>query len=308
MTRTDLQLSAGAAGRPGSGPGRSRRGLPGVALAVLLAVAGCGQAPQDLRPEAEPAPVTYPGVEFPLDPFRLSDDQVKTINLARAMLIRDCLRQFGFEHPLPAEVVGNPFQTIDDRYGLVDEGHARQWGYRGKPPPSDAVPYEFTAPTSAHALLFEEQRSPNGDVLERGCVGAADTRLRTGSPAVYTDIVRQLDRDAWHKSRTDGRVEWRIMQWRECVGRTGRNYADPHEAVRQWNSADAAHGTPTPDEVAAAVADVQCKKSVDLTGVWAAVDIEYQQAAVEENITQLRALREAQLGDVENANRLVRGG
>lgn len=298
-----VRRRARAWGVRASGPSR-RAAL--VVLALAVVAGGCGAREQHWDAAAGPAPVDHETVVFPLDAYRMSDDEAATIVLARATLIQQCLNRFGIDHPVSPDEHGLPYRGIDDRYGLVDREHAREWGYRTAQSPVVITPYEFSVPSSASAVLFEDARTPDGAIVDGGCVGAAGQRLdgAAGPLTVDASLVSDLDRDALQKSMADPRVQARIAQWRDCLD---GNHDDPHAAVRDWNSRNGAHGQPTSDEIDSAVEDVECKESVGLTGVWAAVDIEHQRAVVADNLDGLTALREWQEKQLAEAGRILAG-
>jgi len=276
---------------------------------MMFVVGGCGKEPTDVAPvEIDKAILAapYDTITYPLDEYELTDDEFRTINHARAILVRRCLLRFGFDVPLPSEILGRPQTLIEDRHGLVDEKHAQEWGYRQKPPTSRAVPYEMAAPPEAAAVLYKDG-STDPSVPEGGCMGEAGQALKEGVAQEPQDVSRELQKEAWAKSAEDPRVKEKFPPWRACIKKTGYSFATPHDAVRHWNTENGAHGKPTPKEVTAALADVRCKHEVGLPSLWAAVEVAYQRALIEERSQQLEELKRWQEIWIRNATKIVAG-
>jgi hypothetical protein len=282
-----------------------------IACTIILipALAGCSALEEEaplIAIDDSLLAVPYDNITFPLDEYEMTDDEWRTANHARSILIRDCLLKYGFDVPLPSEVFVKPETLINDRHGLTSEAHAREWGYRQRPPKSRAVPYEMGAPAEAGPVLTGDGATDKS-VPEGGCMGEAGRVLSEGF-TITTDFSQDLRTEALAKATEDRRVKEKTNDWRACVKKaTGQEYATPHDAVRSWNTDTGAHGKPDAKEVEAAMKDVTCTKQTGLAQMWAAVEIAYQNQAIEKNSQQLTELRKYQENWVRNASKVVRG-
>ena len=70
------------------------------------------------------------------------------------------------------------------------------------------------------------------------------------------------------------------------MAHSGLTYKSPAQAAdHNWPS------TPTPAEIAAAVADVRCKTATNFVNTWLTVEAAYQQALISLNLTSLSRLQ-----------------
>lgn len=292
-------------------------GLP--IIMIMAALAGCGTDKSDVAVDVTPVP--YPNVTFPLEPYRITDEEMRTINTARAVVMQRCLKRFGIDVSMPAQIVGLPYTLIDDRYGLTDAEHAQEWGYRGKEPPR-IYEFEGYVPREYAGLMYgRDQETVNGeikssvlttykgqDVPKGGCYGESLQALSGSAPILQgDDLPKTLDRESWKRSGQDPRVQELIGAWSTCLKNAGYRYKDPHDAVKYWNRYGA-HGRPDKDEVRAALEDVRCNREVGLVGVWADIDIEIQRELVETNAEKLKIYRQELDTYIKNATKIVSGG
>jgi hypothetical protein len=283
------------------------RALVGALLVATISSCGQSEAAEEVDIDQSIVNSAYESIGYPLDEYRMTDEQMRTVNHARAVLIRNCLLRFGFDYPLPAEHIGAPHKLIDDRHGLVSEQHAREWGYHQKPPPNSAVYYELALPDEVTPVLHG-RGTADRTVPDNGCLGEAGRTLEAGVAGEPQDIVHSLGKEAWVRSGKDPRVTELIQKWRACVRKTGYSYETPHDAVRHWNTNEGAHGKPSQEEISAALADVRCKREVGLPSLWAAVEVAYQRRLIDENSQQLKEQKLWQEAWLRNAARVVTGG
>jgi len=126
-----------------------------------------------------------------------------------------------------------------------------------------------------------------GAPQHEGCLQAADTELYGklgGNP--NPDPVPGIAIQSAQWTQSDPRILAVERAWSACMARSGLTYKSPAQAQeRNWPS------TPTPAEIAAAVADVRCKTQTNLVNTWLTVEAAYQQALISQNLTALSQLQ-----------------
>lgn len=73
-----------------------------------------------------------------------------------------------------------------------------------------------------------------------------------------------------------------------------------------WDPNDQAWPEPvTDEEIAVAIADVECKQETNVLGVWMAVEAAYQVSAIRQHENELDALRIELSAEVANATQVL---
>ncbi|MCJ1679298.1 hypothetical protein MTF65_18515 [Streptomyces sp. APSN-46.1] len=303
--------------------------LPTVLAAALLAGcagagAGGGGGPAGAgEPELGPVAVdpATASIALPMDAY--TDTEAEAVRMGRVQegLVSRCMARYGFTYEgTPAAPPGGAAGEDRHRYlfGLADPAYAAAHGYdkgaggerRAKPP---APPLS----DSAYAVMHGEQRGagPGGRVpdarTEEEAAGT-DSGIEAGGRKVpaggcgreayrklYAPTKDSVDllfafglaSEAHDRSKRDSRVVEVLAKWSACMDKTGyTGIKSPYDVVEKLGLADDKGGTKA---VAAATADVACKREVNLVGVWAAVEKAYQERLVEEHAETL-ALYERQ--------------
>jgi hypothetical protein len=97
-------------------------------------------------------------------------------------------------------------------------------------------------------------------------------------------------------------VKLAVRAWAACMAGHGYPYSEPiTAALHGWPK------TPTRTEIATAVADVTCKRQVDLVNTWLAVEAAYQQVLVNQNLTQLSQVQASYGRVLQRAQELLAG-
>jgi hypothetical protein len=215
---------------------------------------------------------------------------------ARVALIRRCMARFGIVYdvtPVPADQYG-PVSLTDRRYGITDLALARAFGYGLGP----RDPSLFVRPDpprlgadGANVLTGQGRSIVAGLVVpEGGCIGEADRRL-TSSAIAAADLARgnRLQIESFAESRADSRVRAALDSWSACMAEDGYHYADPLAAA-----ADPAFtGPPDQHQLDVAIADIGCRATANVTGIWFAVESAYQQRAIEVDHAAFARTRDA---------------
>ncbi|SFD34646.1 hypothetical protein [Streptomyces aidingensis] len=311
-------------------PPRPSAAVVTVTASALLAVsaagllAGCSTRPDPAPEQSAPvsrAPGAHSlgaGLSFPMDRYRISDADQRTLELARNVLITECMSRHGLDYTPPAPAGPSGLPPYAHLYGVDDPGHAAVHGYRH---PADLEPdayprieqdlsaqerlalygdpehTEQTAPAEithdpegrepGHAHEGPEPRPahPSGQSQPSepatGCWGEA--RLAINEPGedwIDPTFIHQLEDEAGHAADEDPRVAGLRREWAGCMARNGYPEArGPLTAVEDLGLTDIM------DEraIAAARQDVACKTETGLVARWAAVDAEYQAELIAEH-------------------------
>lgn len=316
--------SPGSAGKPGgagarrlppAGPANVSRGRGGAVSFVIVGSGGPagaiialppgGPAGGRGRPHISLPPIppadSAQTVALPLDSYEnVSVQEQEALAAAGDLLTERCMAVAGFSYPVAAQPGGGVanVQFIEDGgYGVASLAQAETYGYKqpsqGSPgEPLGALPaflreQQKHGPAWTSALLgFVPGARADGPQRE-GCLQAADTELYGkigGNPD--PDPVPGIAISSAQWTQSDPRILAVERAWSDCMARSGLGYKSPTQAQdRNWPS------TPTPAEIAAAVADVRCKTQTDLVNTWLTVEAAYQQALISQNLTALAQLQ-----------------
>lgn len=308
----------------------ARAVVAGAGAGVLaLSLASCTSGTSsDAEPEIDQIPVVQDAGELtlPLDAYNFTSDSQRVFEDAKATLVRDCLRRFGVEVSM-SDIREDDLPEYgwqrERRYGLFDMAAAQSRGYHRQGMPSE--PQTFSSldeieeyrraqgrwfPSEAEQFLLDGHgrsefegrdlpRDANGEPLpDEGCRGEAEQVLYDG----LSRPARPIDAAAQSKQRAfgDSRVEEAKAAWSDCMADRGYDYSSIWEpSNRDWPD------PVTDEEIATAVADVECKRETNLVGIWYAVDAAHQRAFIENNAERLAEL-ETWLETVhENATRVL---
>lgn len=295
--------------------GRPRRGWALCLLALAL-LAGCSSRPDRAgggggEPPL-PAMLTITDtatLSLPLDPFRLGTRTLPLSARASDVLVNRCLARFGFAPLPPTPVVPTTAGPSARRYGVTDLALARVRGYHG---PAAAPVAERRRPElspAAQAVLSGTgQASYSGQqVPQGGCLGEAERRLRTGAPTVPNmSLGEDLSAETYGRSAEDSRVRGAFTAWSGCMKALGYDYVSPVTAID--DPAFVATEAPTDRERAVAVADIGCKRKVNLIAIWATVETAYQRGALDRNAEALDTLRKSFRVQEKNAAAILARG
>lgn len=282
-------------------PGRRKPArLPSAAAALLVAcvLAGCsagaGQSGKHLEnPAAQslriPTAVEAARMEVPLARYTVGLADGRAINAAESRLVAQCAARYGLTlAPERRDGGAEPGTSVERRYGITDRKLAAVSGYGmgDKPAKRSAEPHTKIPEYLRTAIL--SGRGPatvNGrKVPDQGCSGEArETLAKRAAPSRDQNLALSLMDESFYVSQRDPRVRKVISGWSACMQRSGYDYNDPLDAA-----GDTRFGTgKTRLERDVALADIDCKEAVNLTGIWFAVESEYQQGQLAENRAQL---------------------
>ncbi|MFG2170397.1 hypothetical protein ACGFMO_03255 [Streptomyces niveus] len=278
-----------------------------VVCAMLLA--GCGASEDDggnPRSEeealavpdrltvADPAVVAASDIPvFPIEKYLPKVGEDARITAASGELIRECMAGFGFRYEPP--VLGQ--ETLDSgenganrarRYGVssassaaVNGFHLPKDGAGGPPPPPEVPPMS----EAENKVFIGDQDPTNGvgpgdkvagkEIPPGGCSGEAQRRLKIEPRQRMAEKINNV---SFARSQENAQVKKALQEWSACMERAGHTYKTPLDALDRLTGE-----TPSPAELSAAKADVKCKDSVNLVGVWFAVESEIQETLIARN-------------------------
>jgi hypothetical protein len=265
-------------------------------VGVTMVTAAAAAPPAEPRVDSIPTITDWRDISLPLDAYAQNFAERQTVLRAEYALTKSCVEQFGFEFAAlawdksPADVP-NAGQPVHYRlYGLLDEDHAKQMGYHsyGENLASEAAYADMKLPDDYYNVVvakfgggvFNGKTIPDG-----GCLGAA---RREVEGATDLSMPGQLAFDAWTASKSDSRVVAAFARWSTCMARSGYRYNTPMAANNdpKWSGEKA-----SAEEIAVAVADVDCKKTTNLAGIRMAVDAAYQREAISQHSADLNAIK-----------------
>ncbi|MFJ8012674.1 hypothetical protein [Streptomyces sp. NPDC096339] len=288
----------------------ARPALAVSAAALTLLLAGCSQPGGD--PGEEPAIGAVPALlqsrdlAFPMDAYLPDDRQQGVLAEAQDVLVDQCMQRYGFRYRLRREDDSAAAHDYSRRYGLSDPAEAARLGYEQprtaraqRPPQPELGPNEqlvlygldvdpsLQVPTSQE----EAEKSDVATTVVGGQKVPAGGCLRESNLKLFTptkDTVGSLDSEglrmeAYARSRKDGRVVKAFKSWSECMGGHGFTVDNPMD--RPPGIDDSNIGSP--QAIAQAARDVDCKRETNLVGIWYTVELAYQNRVIEKNAEKL---------------------
>ncbi|MBQ1072177.1 hypothetical protein KBX06_03205 [Micromonospora sp. C31] len=277
--------------------------IAALLAASAISATACGN-PVTAEAEGEPPVVDIPSdvdlqtYVLPLDAYIFSLKDHRILDRARAIITTACLERFGYRVAVPQ--IPEPLQSKNaERYGIVDIGKAKRFGYHPDPLLISNRPVEPELPAGAYAVMHGEVSTSTGtQVPEGGCLGEARRQIKSVEQDRMAPAYA-LAGESSRKARNDSRVTAALGQWAACMAQRGYQYTDPLKANddNRWQEKPSA----TTDEIQVAVADVECKRATNLVGVWISVESAYQERAVEKNSESLRELKTIMDRELRNA-------
>lgn len=213
-------------------------------------------------------------LELPLDAYLLTTPDLETLARGRDAIVQRCLAAMGAP-PAPAPRGGVNIGTNERRYGLADAELARAHGYHV---PDADRPVEDYPPAVLPLVRGEVATYDGKPVPEGGCAGEARRELHDTELQPALSPVQQLDTESYVSSQKDPAVKEAAAKWSACMKESGHRYPDPMAAINDKEFGGAAPGE---HEKEVALADVLCKRKVNLIGVWSGAETAYQRSLIE---------------------------
>ncbi|MFC0864658.1 hypothetical protein ACFHYQ_20410 [Sphaerimonospora cavernae] len=309
------------------------RHFPAVAIGVLVAgVLTAGVATVFSSGSAEtggpPVPVPTSAEDFvlPMDAYNVSAAQHVEIARARADLVEDCMRAFGYDLRIQVPDVASYSQN-----GLVDwlgDLQVDRYGYAG--PPGRTRQSAADDDRGIFAVTDDEFRVMVGKTARvggkkvpvGGCDGAVEGILNAGASGLdgqetpgKTDVYRlgDLQSGAAESAYRDPGLHRAGAAWAECMRKAGYAYSQPEEATAdpRWAiTAKNDHDPPpqgTPVEIRTAVDDHRCRLETNYYGKRQAIYAAHQQKAIDANPRLLAGFHDLMTTRLRNARQVNSG-
>ncbi|CAM5574846.1 Lipoprotein OS=Streptomyces fumanus OX=67302 GN=GCM10018772_57910 PE=4 SV=1 [Streptomyces fumanus] len=229
------------------------------------------------------------------------------------------MKEYGIDLALPRAGANPPPSdndaNIERRYGLTDLVGAEKYGYELPPEllvhtkqsmrelsdvevevlTGHTKPAPVKAPKAGQAVAAPGQRTEparaevNGKKVKAGgCVGWSKARL--GAPEADPVLVAELAGESLTRSMKDEKVVDAIAAWSSCMAGQGHaGLADPYKAMDQGVTQDQ---RPTPESIALAVDDVDCKEKTNLVKIWFGVESAIQDRQIADDKDRLTGIKE----------------
>ncbi|MET9499720.1 hypothetical protein [Streptomyces sp. NPDC006552] len=254
---------------------------------------------------------------MPIHQALFSNDEIAELNSASIVLARECMRDFGVSLPEPPERTQiGPVNRMERRYGLADEKMAREHGYHlGSRDPRTAKKEKWglsrdqrlilTGTSSSNGKQAPKVTEFNGrEIPSGGCWKVGERRLTPkGMTFGESSKIRELDRKGFMESEKDPQVQAAFSTWASCMTSKGYSYPNPYapaaDSKFQGNIENKA-------EIKVAVADVNCKKRVNLVGVWYGVERSKQQSLIKMNSAEVQAAKKQKESQLADARRVIK--
>lgn len=293
-----------------------------VLAAVLLAsCSGSGGGDDDGPPPLGDVPKIAKSSEIPglpMDGYTLTKEQFITFMSAQRIAARTCMARFGFDYKALDSTIdpakAPPLQPEKVSYfGLIDTERAAQYGYQSPDvPPGQNKREGGGAPASEAEQAVYTGKSANqkvggATVPEGGCARESGSAVQAGAVGDVNILTTGNERiDAHERALTDDRMKKVIEQWSACMKTSGYDYASPDDAVndKKWQYT----GARNQDELATAKADVACKHSTNVVGMWWALTAAYEKRYVEKSAEHLANVKKTMDVVLRNSAQIIAKG
>lgn len=243
--------------------------------------------------------------------YMQNSSQRETIGNALGRLTHDCMARFGFSYA-PPSAAGNPAGPYDDtnmgrRYGVTDRDQAAKLGFglgddSYSPPRGPKMTAAEIAVFSGHTELRPgAPKAPptyNGIAIPKD--GCRRESLDKVGGMLDTSLPGRLDSESLDISQADSKVQGALQAWSKCMFAKGYSVDHPYNMNKLDVASSGAQG-PSTAEITAALADVDCKKQVNLVGIWFETESEVQRQLIEKNQLPLTEVRDRISASVKSA-------
>jgi hypothetical protein len=285
---------------------------------------------KDNWPEKVPTHGLTKNLTLPLEAYMASYEDQVTVEQAANDLQSSCMKEYGIDLTLPRAGANPPPSdndaNIERRYGLTDRAGAEKYGYELAPALREHTRQTMRELSGAEVEVLTGHTKPepvkaakvgeafvgpgrgtepartefNGKKVKAGgCIGWSKAQL--GAPAADPVLVAELAGESLTRSMKDEKVVAAIDAWSSCMAGKGHaRLADPYRAMDQGVTQDQ---QPTPESIALAVDDVDCKQKTDLVKIWFGVESAIQDRQIADNQDRLTGIKEQHGKEVAVARR-----
>ncbi|GLP67582.1 hypothetical protein TUSST3_42040 [Streptomyces sp. TUS-ST3] len=273
-------------------------------------------------PEATPTAGLAKGLSLPLEAYMETYQDTVALDDAERHLETQCLADYGLHVTFPPAGQTPPPSADDSnmprRYGITDRALAEKYGYglpdglqhqEGTRMPEltkdqtevltgrTSIRHSPTDPAPGKAPSTYQGKAIHQD----GCAGWAADQL--GTRDMDFSLVSQLDGESLTQSQQTPAVQKAIAAWSTCMKGDGYTVDTPYHADQIVPHTD---GGPSKEEIAVAVADIDCKKSTDLVKIWFTEDSRIQEQQIKDHQSALDALRTRRTQAVGSAQKALK--
>lgn len=233
------------------------------------------------------------GQRLPVEEYLLQPAQSAKIQAARRALVARCVQGKGIDFAFDTKSGdGSDGTTQSEQRYVTPPEVAAKHGYHN--PDRQAQPSRPPdLPEKTQVALFGEDGTG-------GCFAAVDADFTARGLVVQdSELVVAINIDNMARSMADERVKAAFARWSECMRGKGHTYATPMDASGdpRWSQAP----TPSPEEIATAVAHTACMTENNVVGTWFTVESAYERREIDAHAAELAAYKTA----VENTLRFA---
>ncbi|MEU0112830.1 hypothetical protein ABZ137_03670 [Streptomyces bobili] len=299
-----------------------------VAATVIL-ITGCGASSTETvgaAPMAENTPMVdkenWPkatpdrglakGLSLPLEAYMQTYQETVALDQASRKLQKECMAEYGLPIELPLAGTTPPLSdndaNMERRYGLTNREAAVLYGYglpealtsqvRQKEPEltdeqvqvltGHSKPTDSTAPGADLAAEPAPKFYKGKEIHKGGCSGWAEGKLKPPRPEDLA-FVSELNGNSFTESMQAPAVKRALADWSQCMKTEGYAAATPFEAAEIAPHTEG--GMASKEEIAVALAEIDCKGKSDLVAVWFAEETRIQKAQIAEYQDKLSDIR-----------------
>jgi hypothetical protein len=268
---------------------RTAFALAAIAAAAALGLAGCSAQPS---PEVELAAQNIAQWTLPLDQYTISGAEIQRGDYAAVLLEKPCMEQAGYVYDVPWRDMNALTSESWNPAGrrLFNVPLAQQWGYHSAPT------LELTA-----EAWNDFGESLNGlDPAHQAQLDACIEQGRIALPNILDEanFVAGLAVVAYEDAYRETSVTDAASAWRKCMLPAGISDLPPSPREMPSESlvgafALSGSSAATPDEIAVAVQDAQCRESTGFSQALYDAEWDHQAAQLRANVEALERLRVA---------------
>ena len=307
---------------------KSAAAVAAAAFAVLIS--GCGsetaannknekpaveQKPvvnQESWPKATPEQGLVKGLSLPLETYMQTYQDTVALESASRDLQENCMAEYGFSIKFPPAGTTPPPSdndaNIERRYGLTDREAAARYGYglpaeltdqpqQKMPELTDeqvqvltghSKPAEPAEPGSSLAVEPAPKSYKGKEIHDGGCLGWAKSQLNQPTSEELT-FVSELNGNSFTESMQTPVVKEALAEWSQCMKAKGYTASTPFDAAEIVPHTEG--GTASREEIAVALAEIDCKEKTGLIAVWFAEESKIQKAQIAKHQDKLNSTR-----------------
>ncbi|MGP3635912.1 hypothetical protein ACTU45_21570 [Streptomyces sp. 24-1644] len=276
-------------------------------------------------PKATPERGLAKGLSLPLEDYMQSYEDTVTLDKATRKLQEKCMADYGIALQLPVAGSTPPPNdndaNMERRYGLTDRVAAAQYGYglpdalthqvRQKMPDLTEEQVEVltghgkptrTSPAAAPAAKPAPATYKGKAIHKGGCVGWSDDRI--GQSTIDFQLVSELNGQSLTQSMETPAVKQATAAWSQCMKGKGYDVATPYEAA---DIVPHAESGASKEEIAVALAEIDCKEETGLVAIWFKEDSAIQTKQLAAHRSELAGARDRHGKALAAANKSLAG-